>query len=397
MSNELDVYVEGRAAGTLVREDQQFVFSYVPGANSDQFVSLTMPVRFRDYVHPRLHPVFEMHLPEGYLLSVLKKQFAKLTETDDFGLLRLLAPGIRGRVHYGIADFGLPDDLELDHLLYGNNEGLFDELVQRFALRSALSGVQPKVLAQVENKATLKLEDYIVKSWGMEYPALALNEYCCMLALRGADIPVPEFYLSEDESLFIMKRFDLTEEGQTLGFEDMCVLQAKSRDDKYDGSYEQVAKTIKTFVNPRFKAESLQQFFKMVVMNNRLQNGDGHLKNFGLIYEDVTSVRLAPAYDVVSTTAYLRHDIAALTLMGSKKWWNRKHLLRFGVQVCDLTEGQAKRLFDECEAGLAELKVYVEDRLTGPLNEDQNNVLVHLHQLLGSDPNAFDRAKCHGV
>lgn len=383
MSNELDVCVEGRAAGTLLREDQQFVFSYNADASPDQFVSLTMPVRFRDYVHPRLHPVFEMHLPEGYLLSVLKKQFAKLTEVDDFGLLRLLAPNIRGRVHYGMAGSGLPDNLELDYLLYGNNVGLFEELVQRFALRSALSGVQPKVLAQVENKATLKLEDYIVKSWGPEYPALALNEYCCMLALRNAGIPVPEFYLSEDESLFIMKRFDLTDEGQPLGFEDMCVLQAKSRDDKYSGSYEQVVKTIKTFVTPRFKAESLQQFFKMVVMNNRLQNGDGHLKNFGLIYDDIGSVRVAPAYDVVSTTAYIRQDIAALTLMGSKKWWSTKHLLRFGTQVCDLTASQAERLFGECDAGLAELKAYVQKRLTGPLNEDQRNVLVHLDELTG--------------
>ena len=386
MSNELGVSVEGKAAGTLVREEQRFVFSYTPDASADQFVSLTMPVRFRDYVHPRLHPVFEMHLPEGYLLSVIKKQFAKLTETDDFGLLRLLAPSVRGRVRYGVPDSGLPDDLELDHLLYGNNESLFEELVQRFALRSALSGVQPKVLARIENKATLKFEDYIVKSWGPEYPALALNEYCCMLALRHAGIPVPEFYLSEDESLFIMKRFDLTQEGLPIGFEDMCVLQAKSRDDKYSGSYEQVAKTIKTFVNPRFKAESLQQFFKMVVMNNRLQNGDGHLKNFGLIYEDVRSVRLAPAYDVVSTTAYIRQDVAALTLMGSKKWWNRQHLLRFGVQVCDLSVKQAERLFEDCETGLSELKVYIQGRLNGLLNEDQRNVLVHLEKLLGSDP-----------
>jgi serine/threonine-protein kinase HipA len=121
---------------------------------------------------------------------------------------------------------------------------LFDELVTRFALRSALSGVQPKVLAQLENKAALSLDDFIVKAWGHDYPALALNEYCCMLACQYAGIPVPEFYLSDDESLFIMKRFDLSDDGTALGFEDMCVLQAKTRDDKYNGSYEQVAKTV---------------------------------------------------------------------------------------------------------------------------------------------------------
>jgi hypothetical protein len=35
-----------------------------------------------------LHPIFEMHLPEGYLLSIIKK-FSKLIDTDDFGSLQV--------------------------------------------------------------------------------------------------------------------------------------------------------------------------------------------------------------------------------------------------------------------------------------------------------------------
>ena len=56
--------------------------------------------------------------------------------------------------------------LTLEDLLHPKQEDLFSELISRFALVSPLSGVQPKVLAQVENKATLKLDDYIVKAWG---------------------------------------------------------------------------------------------------------------------------------------------------------------------------------------------------------------------------------------
>ena len=90
-------------------------------------------------------------------------------------------------------------------------------------LRSALSGVQPKVLARVEDKAALGVDDYIVKAWEENYPQLALNEYWCMRVVQAAGIPVPEFYLSKDERLFIMKRFDLIASGQALGFEDLCV------------------------------------------------------------------------------------------------------------------------------------------------------------------------------
>lgn len=385
MSDELDVYVHHQAAGKLFQESGEYVFSYSGEATPDAFVSLTMPVRRKDYTHPQLHPVFEMHLPEGYLLSVIKKQFAKITDTDDFGLLRLLAPNIRGRVEFNRDDHPDESSLGLDTLLHSDNPALFEELVSRFALRSALSGVQPKVLATLENKATLRLEDYIVKAWGPDYPELALNEYCCMLACQHAGIPVPQFYLSDDESLFIMKRFDLKDSGEALGFEDMCVLQAKQREEKYTGSYEQVAKTIKTFVSAENKTASLEQFFKMMILNNILQNGDAHLKNFGLVYESIDSIRLAPAYDVVCTTAYIRQDIPALTLMGSKKWWPRKHLERFGVQVCDLSAAKTRELYQECLRAIEKVQLYIEERLSREAAGAKADLLDHLHTLITNE------------
>ena len=388
MGNELNVCVEGRPTGNLFQETDELVFRYNEAALPDQFVSLTMPVRRKDYSHPHLHPVFEMHLPEGYLLSIIKKQFAKITETDDFGLLRLLAPNVRGRVEYARNDQSEKSPLHLDTLLHSGNPGLFEELVSRFALRSALSGVQPKVLAQLENKATLRLDDFIVKAWGADYPALALNEYCCMLACQYAGIPAPEFYLSDDESLFIMKRFDLRDDGSALGFEDMCVLQAKQREDKYTGSYEQIAKTIKTFVCPENKRASLEQFFKMLVISNALQNGDAHLKNFGLVYESISSVRLAPAYDIVCTTAYINQDIPALTLAGSKKWHSRMTLERFGMQACDLTASRVSAVYEECRQAMEKLSPYIATRLTQNPNSEQLTVLEHLQTLIANETGA---------
>ena len=284
--NRLSVKVENENSCELIYEDDTYILNY-DTENSRHFVSLTMPVRKKGYVHHKLHPIFEMHLPEGYLLSVIKKHFSKLLKTDDFGLLKVLSPSIKGRVTYKSEVPLSKDTLTLDALLHPKSDRLFDELVSRFALTSSLSGVQPKVLARVENRATLKLDEYIVKSWGEEYPELALNEYYCMKVVQLSNIQVPEFFISDDEKLFIMKRFDVTEDGRYLGFEDMCVLQAKQREDKYEGSYEQIAKTIKIFVSSRYKKSSLVDFYKMVVINNLLQNGDAHLKNFGLLYRDI--------------------------------------------------------------------------------------------------------------
>lgn len=381
MPSELRVLVQQLAAGRLLYEQGSYVFSYDHDVAAEQFVSLTMPVRKRDLVHNQLHPIFQMHLPEGYLLALLKRHYSKLTTNDDFGLLRLMAQGIRGRIQYSNVVQAKPS-LTLDELLQPKNDALFAELVERFALQSAVSGVQPKVLAQAVNKATFQLEHYIVKSWGDEYPELALNEYWCMKVLQQAGVPVPEFYISDDAALFVMRRFDITASGGYLGFEDIAVLQARGREQKYEGSYEQMVKTLNIFVSPQHRANAMQQFFKMMVLNLALQNGDAHLKNFGVLYTDIDNIWLAPAYDVISTTAYIRHDSMALTLMGSRKWWQRKHVIQFGVQVCGLSSKQANNLYDECEAAKKQVAKEVRQALTGLKKPEQHEVLQHLLLLL---------------
>lgn len=377
MENKLFVEVNKKGAGQLLKENDEYLFVYTTQDKND-FISLTMQVRTKTYTNKYLHPIFEMHLPEGYLLSIIKKHFSKIVKTDDFGLLQLMSKSIHGRLTYVHTDEIQEQFLTLEELLQPKSINLFNELVSRFALNSPLSGVQPKVLARVQDKATLKLDDYIVKSWGDDYPQLALNEYYCMSIAKYAGIDVAEFYISDDDKLFIMKRFDIQEDGTTLGFEDMCVLQAKQREDKYEGSYEQIAKSIKIFVSPQHKRSSLQAFFKIIIINNLVKNGDAHLKNFGLIYKNITDIKLAPAYDIVSTTAYIKNDIPALTLLGSKKWWDKKYLLRFGVEFCELSKSDVQTLYEECLHALEIVKNEIDVRIQQEKNESKAEVLTKL-------------------
>ena len=378
MKDDLEVNVNCKQAGKLVFENDEYIYSYTVDDKND-YISLTMPVRAKSYMNKQLHPIFEMHLPEGYLLSVIKKHFSKLTKTDDFGLLKLMSPSIKGRVNFKNRESLERGALTLESLLHPRSSTLFDELVHKFALTSSLSGVQPKVLAKVQDKATLTFQDFIVKSWGEDYPNLALNEYYCMQIIKKANITVPEFYLSDDHKLFIMKRFDIKEDGTFLGFEDMCVLQAKQRDDKYEGSYESIVKTIKIFTSSKHKKDALRQFFKMIVINNFVQNGDGHLKNYGLVYKDIDNIALAPSYDVVSTTVYIKNDIPALYLLGSKKWWSKKYLLRFAVGSCDLSLKESNTLYDECLSALTCVIDEIEMKLKSEKNE---NIYEFLRKLI---------------
>ena len=99
----LRVKVNGALAGALYKEQGKHFFRYDMAQQLTNFVSLTMPVRRSEYQHSQLFPIFEMHLPEGYLLALLKRHYAKLVGSDDFNLLGLMAPSIRGRLEYSAA------------------------------------------------------------------------------------------------------------------------------------------------------------------------------------------------------------------------------------------------------------------------------------------------------
>ncbi|SMN00979.1 Protein hipA [uncultured Candidatus Thioglobus sp.] len=365
----LMVFVNSVEVGVLTMEKNEMVFSYHSDVMAENFISLTMPVRNKSWNFAKLHPIFQMNLPEGYLLSLIKKHFSKISKTDDFGLLKTIAPKVKGRLHYGVkqAVQKSSQPLNIEALLHSEGKNLFNELSHRFALSSAISGIMPKVIAPLEDKITLKLDDYIVKTWGDEYPNLAENEYFCLQALNFSGVTVPDYQLSKDKKLLIIKRFDVKKKGGYFGFEDMCVLQGKSVDDKYDSTNERIAKTIDAFVSVQYKKTAFLQYFKMTVMNYLLQNGDAHLKNFALLYEDDCSVRLAPVFDVVCTTAYIASDIPALSLAGSKKWWGKKQLLEFGVLHCQLSNQQAQDLYAECIQALDKtallLEAYIEENI----------------------------------
>jgi serine/threonine-protein kinase HipA len=118
----------------------------------------------------------------------------------------------------------------------------------------------------------------------------------------------------------------------TGGFEDFCVLNARRTDEKYRGSYEtSIMRRFGQFANSRHVNEDLEKLFTLIALNCALRNGDAHLKNFGIVYDDVLGeARLAPVYDLVTTSLYIPKDTLALTLNGATKWPSAKELRTVG-------------------------------------------------------------------
>lgn len=341
-------------SGDLHHEGGQYEFRY-SGTTQDVAVSLTMPVRRDLYRANQLPPIFQQSLPEGFVLEQLRLRLAKFTQLDPMLLLALTGhDGAIGRLCVqsieveGLlgATASMAKGERLSEILaWDGTENLFTELVDRYLLRTGVSGVQPKVLVPeraetATSKATLIAGDLIVKSGQTQYPGLAINEFVCMSIARAANIPVPEFFLSDKHDLFVMRRFDRNADGLPLGFEDMATLMGLGTQQKYEGSYERLAKVIRNNCSAAYVRAALAQLFDMVALSVIVGNGDAHLKNFGLLYTHPASTdcRMAPAYDIVNTTAYLPDDALALTLGGSKSFQAaRWHLLEL-AQRCDIEQ-----------------------------------------------------------
>lgn len=358
-NNVLNVYINKSLSGELSLENEKYIYNYKKDVNN--VVSLTMPIRASSWISKSLHPIFQMNVPEGALKEAIKNHFAKLQIMNDMNFLRLIGPYMLGRVKFEkIVDD--KEHIELDTILNSSKESLFEELMDKFAIRSGISGIQPKVLLLAHNKTTMKFEHFIVKSWQHDYPQLALNEYFCMRAVKNANLLTPEFYLSDDLSMFVMKRFDIKEDESYLGFEDMCVLTGRGTEEKYSGSYEEIARVIKDVIQPQKRKESLKIFFKALMMNHLLQNGDGHLKNYGILYEnDFEDAYLAPIYDVITTTVYIKKDIPALKLSDGKLWWKEKTYKTFAKLSCGLSNKEYDDILQECKNAIAVTKKEMND------------------------------------
>jgi serine/threonine-protein kinase HipA len=76
-------------SGRVFASAADFVFRYDDDARSESAISLSMPVRLDDFRRRDLHPVFQMNLPEGYVLEQLRNRLAKTTNVDPFLLLAL--------------------------------------------------------------------------------------------------------------------------------------------------------------------------------------------------------------------------------------------------------------------------------------------------------------------
>ena len=250
--------------------------------------------------------------------------------------------------------FGQPTPPELPYS-EEDLEPLAKKVIQS---QTAVTGVQAKLSLHItgnpiggnERRFTIVglWGGYLLKPPTAWYPQLPEVEDVTMHLAQLAKIktaPHSLIRLQSGNLAFVTKRIDRTKNGK-LAMEDMCQLTERLTEDKYHGSYEQIAKAIQRHsVTPGL---DVVNFFELVLFSFLTGNADMHLKNFSLLEQPGLGMVLSPAYDLVNTALVHPADEEemALTLNGRKKKLTKQDFVA-AMNSLKLEEKQQEMIFNK--------------------------------------------------
>jgi len=366
---KLAVHVLGREVATLESVgDFKSSLVYRADVAPDDFISLTMRVRAEPYVWDDvLHPVFQMNLPEGYLLQVLQEQFGPHIGASPMALLSVVGRNMIGRIQVAPAGAKLdeaPKPIDVASLLQGDNaEEAFAELVRRHAT-SGVSGVVPKFLdgdaervaIAPHKKATLYTHRHIIKGSSRLLPFVSMNEHLCM-QVAAQVMPAAKTEVSRDGQALVVHRFDVDEHGRRhWGMEDFCALLGLRPAAKYETTWERIAKAVRDHVPVDGREQAFRHLTTLLLLAYALRNADLHAKNAALRYTRREDVHLAPAYDLITTAAYpdYANNPPGISFLGKKTWDAGRNLPTFITATFGVPLREQVKIVDRIAAAMAE-------------------------------------------
>jgi serine/threonine-protein kinase HipA len=207
----------------------------------------------------------------------------------------------------------------------------FYDIKKQMTNRISLSGVQDKISltygnnndlvpTQTDGRFILKPIP-IMHGSAINLKDLAANEHLSMqISSQVFKIPTALNGLiafKDGELAYITKRFDYSISSSHSEIiksdqEDFASVLSYTKESagknyKYESSYEECANGIKKFVAAHMLA--IEDFYKRVLLNYLIGNGDAHLKNFSLIREaGRVDYALSPNYDILFTKYHLPQE-----------------------------------------------------------------------------------------
>ena len=297
-------------------------------------VSISLPLQKEIFSVKQTRNFFEGLLPEGFTRRSVA-QWMRASEEDYLSILAGLGKECLGALR--ITD-------ENDEAIESAYEKLSMEQVRALAREGAvksaqlvteshlsLTGASGKVglyYDKEHNEWFLPKGDapstHIVKQSHVRLDGIVINEQLALLTAAGLGMDVPESFIinvgdySDEKVLFAIKRYDRiygagikTISGRRVPIrlhqEDFAQALGIAAADKYEKNQEGYLKAmfdLLRYVSENPVSDQLK-LWDMIIFDYLIGNTDNHIKNFSLLYrDDLKGIRLAPAYDIVSTTVY---------------------------------------------------------------------------------------------
>ena len=254
--------------------------------------------------------------------------------------------------------------------------------------RTTVTGVQVKLSMDLEHDAYGRAQRltivgvmgrYILKPQTEQFERLPEIEDLTMHLAEIARIPtVPHALIRfEDGELnYITRRIDRTNDGRKLPMEDMCQLAGRLTEQKYQASYETIAKLISRYSS--VARLDLVNYWEQVVFSWIVGNADMHLKNFSLISEKPGKYVLTPTYDQVSTAIVMPEDTdeLALPLNGFQKKLLSMDFVQ-AMENSDLTTQMAQRILNRLTSHQEKWFTCIDDSFISESQKSQFKSLIN--------------------
>ena len=368
-STKAYVFKNESQAGSLSRTRLGAVFeydqAYLTQANGDSnsAIAYQLPISSPRYTCTgvNLHPFFAGLLPEGLRLQALISS-VKSSKDDLFSLLLASSRDCIGDIWLAPDTQPKPIPVDSDQIETFNKvifadlfkRSIYNENPDARALDISISGVQDKISARMISfpvRLKSKRHDYILKLNSKETPLLVENEYffMSMAVSCGLNVaPVKLVYDKERNSGLLVQRFDRVYDKKAkrlirIHQEDACQFLNYYPGDKYRLSFRQIADGVAQLCSAT--ALDVALLLKLKAFSYCIGNGDLHAKNISLVTEfESNLVRLAPAYDLLSTAVYGDMRMA-LEMEGRKDNLKRKDFISFAKRF-DVRAGVIEEMLD---------------------------------------------------
>ncbi len=343
MARTLDVYLHNELVGHLIQDDGgQMVFDYdeswlqKPNATP---LSQSLPLRRERFKRNECRGFFAGILPDESKREIIARNLG-ISARNDYAMLEQIGGECAGAVTFVPAGENLPER-NYGYRTLSSQElaAMLKQLPKRPLLageegiRLSLAGAQDKVAVRIEgNEISLPLggapSTHILKPAVERFEGVVFNEALCMKLAATVGLPAAkvETRSVEDLEYLLVERYDRTYRhnpgGATsldrLHQEDFCQAQGIVPETKYQKEGGPSLKQCFALLREVSTAPviDLARLLDAVIYNFLVGNNDAHGKNFSLLYDGMgmanQQIRLAPLYDVVSTTYYpeLSKDMA---------------------------------------------------------------------------------------